>query len=417
MRWQWSRPRADRDETDWSWQTNRGLVAVPIALIVVITVADVLAPQEVHLGPLLVVAPALTASFGSSRLTALVGLLATGALFTISAVRNSIFTSNHESQLVALIVISAFTVFFCRLREKHGAELRQVRSVAEAAQQVVLQPLPERIGPLSVAFRYEAAADQARIGGDLYAAVRTAHGTRLLIGDVRGKGLTAVDDADLLLGAFRSAAHRELPLPALHTELEAIVAWGLTQPNRHGPEAAESFITAALIDIPDDEPRLSILNSGHPAPLRLHRGGVTTLLPRQFAPPIGVLQDSGAAPDVFPFEPGDTLLLYTDGVTEARDDTGRFYPLADRLGGIVHTEVHPVDLLALLREDLLDHTSGTLDDDAAVVAVRRDYLGDRPTAERPAPSPRRPHGQPPAHTPPGTRTRRPTLADHRPPPV
>lgn len=388
---------APGEDTGWSWQSNRGLVAIPIALIVVITLADVLAPQQVHLGPLLVVAPALTASFGSSRLTALIAVLAVGALFAIAVVRNSVFTSNHESQLASLLVTSAVTVLFCRLRERHGAELRQVRSVAEAAQRVLLQPLPARIGPLSVAFRYEAAADQARIGGDLYAAVRTRSGTRLLIGDVRGKGLTAVDDADLLLGAFRSAAHRELPLQALQQELEAVVSWGLARPTRQGTDAEESFITAALIDIPDHEAHVSVLNSGHPAPLRLHGGRVTTLSPRQYAPPIGVLppQVSCAAPDLFAFEPGDTLLLYTDGVTEARDVDGGFYPLADRLPAVAAGEVHPVDLLAVLREDLLRHTSGTLDDDAAMVAVRRDRPGGRPApgspprrrklAERPPP--------------------------------
>ncbi|WP_078862595.1 PP2C family protein-serine/threonine phosphatase [Streptomyces sp. NRRL F-5123] len=374
MRFPWS--RSGEDDGTGSSRQMTGLVAVPIVLIAVITVADVLAPQDIHLGPLLVVAPALTAAFGSSRLTALVGFLATAALFTISAVRNSIFTSNHESQIAALVVISTFTVFFCRLRERHSAELRQVRSVAEAAQQVVLQPLPDRIGPLTVAVRYEAAADQARIGGDLYAAVRTRHGTRLLIGDVRGKGLAAVDDADLLLGAFRSAAHRELPLAALHLELEAVVAWGLTQPNRHGEDPGESFITAALIDIPDREPRISVLNSGHPAPLRLHGGRVTALVPRRYSPPIGILppEDADAAADVFAFEPGDTLLLYTDGVTEARDLAGTFYPLTDRLPDLVPGGAHPVDLLTALRADLLRHTSGSLDDDAAVVAVRHDGL-------------------------------------------
>ncbi|MFG1809587.1 PP2C family protein-serine/threonine phosphatase [Streptomyces sp. NPDC049040] len=374
MRFPWSRPR---EGTGWSWQSNQGLVAIPIVLVLVITVADVLSPPDVHLGPLLVVAPALTASFGSSRLTALIGILATGALFTIAAVRNSIFTSNHESQLVALIVISVFTVFFCRLRERHNTELKQVRSVAEAAQEVVLHPLPERIGPLSVAFLYEAAADQARIGGDLYAAVRTRGGTRLLIGDVRGKGLMALDDADLLLGAFRSAAHRELPLEALQAELDAVVTWGLAQPNRHGHDAEESFITGALIDVPDHEPRISILNSGHPAPLRLRDGRVTMLSPRRYAPPFGIPlpQDPGAAPDVYDFAPGDLLLLYTDGVTEARDTAGDFYPLAERLPDIVPGGMHPFDLLTVLREDLLRHASGSLGDDAAVVAVRRDIPG------------------------------------------
>ena len=264
---------------------------LPFVLIGVITLIDVLVPRDVHLGALLAVAPALAASFVSARLAALVGIGATAALFAIAAARGTLLTSNHMSQVVALLVVSAFTVLVCRLRERNTAELRQVRSVAEAAQQVVLQPLPEHIGPLSVAYRYDAAADQARIGGDLYAAVRTERGTRLLIGDVRGKGLTAVDDADLLLGGFRSAAHRELPLPELLAELEATVEWGLRQPDRHGPDADESFITAALVDVPDDEPAVHVLNSGHPPPLRLHGGLVSPLTPGRYTPPIGLVPE------------------------------------------------------------------------------------------------------------------------------
>jgi len=389
-----NRPSPDEG---WSWGSNRGLVLVPVALIVMITLADILSPATIHLGPLLVVAPALTASFGGSRLTAAIAALAFAALLIISAVRTTVFDSNHESQLGALLAVSAIVVFFCRLREKHSAELRQVRSVAEAAQEVVLRPLPERIGPLRIAFIYEAAADQARIGGDLYAAVAANGGTRLLIGDVRGKGLHAVDEADLLLGAFRSAAHRELPLSALHAELEATVAWGLAHPHRSGPDIQESFITATLVDVPDTEPHIHVLNSGHPPPLLLHAGRVTELSPLQPAPPLGLgLPHSEAMANSFPFVPGDVLLLYTDGVTEARDRAGRFYPLAERLaavaGGTARVRradggtgqegaVDPDALVALLRDDLVRHTHGALDDDALLIALRRDLVpGDHPAA-------------------------------------
>jgi serine phosphatase RsbU (regulator of sigma subunit) len=349
------------------------VVAIPLVLILVITLADLLSPEDVHLGPLLVVAPALTASFGSSRLTALVGALAVGALLAISLIRNSITTANHESQLVSLILISAFTVLFSRLRERNTAELRQVRSVAETAQQVVLRPLPERIGSVRIAFTYQAAADQARIGGDLYAAVRTRHATRLLIGDVRGKGLTAVGDAAVLLGAFRSSAHRELSLPALLAELEETVHWDLTHSARDDTDADESFITAVLLDVLDDEPEVRILNSGHPAPLRLRAGDVTVLAPGQYAPPIGLClpRSSGAVVDTFAFAPGDMLLLYTDGASEARDGTGRFYPLTDRVAGLA-ADTAPGELIDHVRADLLAYTSGTLGDDAALVAVRRE---------------------------------------------
>lgn len=361
-----------RDGGAWSWQSSRTLVVIPIALIVAITVADVLSPQTTHLGPLLVVAPALTASFGGSRLTALIGALAVGALVAISVIRNSIFTSNHESQLIALILICAFTVIFCRLRERHSAELRQVRSVAEAAQQVVLQPLPERMGTLRIASAYRAATDHARIGGDLYAAVRTERGTRLLMGDVRGKGLPAIEDAALVLGGFRSAAHREPTLPALRAELDATVCWSLAQPARNGPEADESFVTAVLIDVPDDEPVVRILNCGHPPPFRMRGGQVTVLAPGQYATPLGMClpkAPSGSV-DTYAFEPGDMLVLYTDGVTEARDADDRFYPLAERLPGWKDTDT-PGGLIDRVRDDLGMFCRSTFDDDAALVVVRR----------------------------------------------
>jgi serine phosphatase RsbU (regulator of sigma subunit) len=228
------------------------------------------------------------------------------------------------------------------------------------------------MGALHLAAAYEAAADHARIGGDLYAAVRARGGTRLLIGDVRGKGLGAIDDAALLLGAFRSAAHRELGLPELQRELEATVAWGLAQAARQETLADETFITAALIDVPDDEPVVRILNSGHPPPIRVCDGRVAVLDPTQFAPPIGLgLAVAGdAAVDTFPFAAGDMLLLYTDGAAEARDAEGRFYPLAERLARFGASRT-PRELLVLFRDDLLDYSHGNLGDDAALVAVMR----------------------------------------------
>ncbi|MGI5460245.1 PP2C family protein-serine/threonine phosphatase [Streptomyces sp. CA-249302] len=350
-------------------------MAIPVALIVAITVADVLSPENVHLGPLLVVAPALTASFGSSRLTALVGALAVTALVAISVVRNSVLTLNHETQIAALLIVSAFTVLFCRLRERHLAELAQVRSVAEAAQRVLLRPLPERIGDVRIASAYRAATDQARIGGDLYAALRTGHGTRLLIGDVRGKGLPAIEEAALVLGAFRSAAHREPSLPELRTELEETVCWNLLQPPADSTAADESFITAVLVDIPDDGSGIEVLNCGHPAPLLVHAGQVTALAPRQYATPIGMClpQAPNGDVDAFPFAPGDTLVLYTDGVSEARDHTGHFYPLADRLAAWTDTE-SPEELLTHVRGDLNGFCKGTFDDDAAIVVLRREAV-------------------------------------------
>lgn len=344
-------------------------------LIAAATAATIASPSEVHLAALLAAAPALSASFGTWRLTACVSVTAIGALLLIAEVRENIVSPNRLSQLAALVVVSGFTIAVSHLLEKHDTELRQVRSVAEVAQHVVMRPLPDRIGPLQLAVVYQAAADQARIGGDLYAAVRTRDTTRLLIGDVRGKGLSAVEDAALLLGAFRSAAHRELPLSALQAELEATVAWGLAEPTRSAVDSDESFITVLLIDIPDHVPEVLVLNSGHPPPLRLRDGRVVPLNPARPAPPIGMRLPGlpGPTTDCYAFAPGDTLLLYTDGANEARDAAGRFYPLAERLAAFGDA-AGPRVLLDKIRADLVGHGCGTLDDDAAMVAIRRDAV-------------------------------------------
>ncbi len=336
---------------------------LPLALIAVITVADVLSPPDIHLGPLLVVAPAITAAFAGTRLTALISVLAVAALTVIGVMRDGLTTANHLTQIAALIVVSALVVVFCAVRGRHARELVQVRSVSEAAQRVLLRPLPARVAGLRIASVYLAAEAEAQIGGDLYAATRTATSTRLLVGDVRGKGLPSLSDAALLLGAFRAAAHLQTGLPELAAHLDASVSWDSAE--------TESFITAVLLDIPDDGGEIQIVNCGHPSPLLLRDGRVRALDPSRPAPPLGLgaLAAVPYQPDAFGFEPGDRLLIYTDGVIEARDSTRAFYPLTERI--TAWDGEQPAVLLDHLRTDLLAHAGGHLGDDAAIVAVER----------------------------------------------
>ncbi|GGN80959.1 hypothetical protein GCM10011579_067050 [Streptomyces albiflavescens] len=351
------------------WQSSHALLVIPLALIVVITTADLLVPEDVHLGPLLVIAPAITASFAGPRLTALVGALAVLAQAFIGWHFGALFTRNVMVQVLALAVLSALTVFFCVVRERRQKELAQVRSVAEAAQHVLLWPLPEEIGPLRVACLYLAAEDEAQIGGDLYAATRIDGGTRVMIGDVRGKGLDAIGEAALLLGAFREAAHKHLALPELAAALEQSVDRYLDdfEPEE---EAGERFVTALLMEIPDEDPITRMSSCGHPPPLLLSHGDAVTV-PVHPTPPLGVGRTAltDFTVDVFSFETGDTLLLYTDGVIEARGPGGRFYPLTERAAQ--WTDHSPESLLHHIRRDLLTHGGGRLGDDAALIAVRR----------------------------------------------
>ncbi|MFF4731259.1 PP2C family protein-serine/threonine phosphatase [Streptomyces mirabilis] len=359
---------------DLSGEPRHALLAVPIALIAIVTVVDILAPPSVHLGPFLVAAPALTASFAGPWATGFVGALAVLAQTAVAVMRTSLLDLNHIFQLIVLILMSALVTFFAHLRGRHERELSRLRSVAMAAQEVVLKPIPHRIGPLRIASVYLAAETETQIGGDLYAAARTAKGTRIVIGDVRGKGLEAVGDAALLLGAFRAAAHRQADLPALVAFLEGTVSSDLDDPAAPEGEAedrGEAFITAAVLDVPDHEPVLHMINCGHPPPLLLRGGQVGLLEVRHPAPPLGLTEfvESQLFPETFAFEPGDIALLYTDGVIEARDRNGTFYPLAERVAG--KSGKGPDALLAHLCADLLHHAGGYLDDDAAMVAIER----------------------------------------------
>jgi hypothetical protein len=114
------------------------LLAVPIALIAAITVVDILAPPNVHLGPFLAAAPAVTASFAGPRATAGVGALAVMAQVLVAAVRTSIVDLNHTFQIITLILMAGFATFFAARRERHDRELIQLRSVATAAQEVAI---------------------------------------------------------------------------------------------------------------------------------------------------------------------------------------------------------------------------------------------------------------------------------------
>lgn len=92
-------------------RAGRGLLVIALALVVVITVTDIGIGTSVHLGPLLVIAPAPTASCAGPRLTALVGALAQAALEIISVLHGGLTTTNHVAQLIALAVLSALVVF------------------------------------------------------------------------------------------------------------------------------------------------------------------------------------------------------------------------------------------------------------------------------------------------------------------
>ncbi|WP_432180995.1 PP2C family protein-serine/threonine phosphatase [Streptomyces sp. NBC_00063] len=354
---------------------GRGLVAVPLGLIVAIVLVDIHSPTDVHLGPLLVIAPALTASIAGPKPTALMGLLAVGAQVLIGALHGGLGTTNHISQIIAITFLSALIVLFSRARDRRIRELNRVRSVSEAAQRVLLRPPPRKVGPLRVAWLYLAAEDEAKIGGDLFAVARAAHpSTRVVIGDVRGKGLAAIGEASVVLGAFREGAHRHALLPDLMAAMDDSVARNLDEVADTEHDTGEHFVTALVLDIPDDSAYAEMVTAGHPPPLLVRERKVTELVPRDCAPPLG-MGDLPVPPprsDHLTFTAGDFLVLYTDGVIEARSPTGAFYPLAERVASFPSLPGGgPDSLLRHIHRDLLSHTGGQLNDDIALLVIER----------------------------------------------
>ncbi|MDI3420301.1 PP2C family protein-serine/threonine phosphatase [Streptomyces luteolus] len=248
-------------------------------------------------------------------------------------------------------------------------ELARFREIARAAQRVLLRPLPPRLDGLAVAAGQLSAHRNADVGGDLYEAVATDHGVRVVMGDVRGHGLAPIGTAAAVLGSFREAAHDERELCGVLRRLERAL-------RRHLGGADEEFVTVLLLEIRDDG-SVFALNCGHPWPYRLGRASavVDRLCGAEPLPPLGPfpLPESLPARYCGRIRPGEVLLLHTDGVEDARDADGRFFPLHRTLTEAASARTpDPDELVDSLRGALLRHTGGRYGDDMALLALRND---------------------------------------------
>jgi serine phosphatase RsbU (regulator of sigma subunit) len=235
-------------------------------------------------------------------------------------------------------------------------------------QRQILRPLPVLTDDVLVDGVYEPVQQDELVGGDIYEVAATPWGTRVLIGDVQGKGLAAIGAAIAVVGAFREAAHREATLTALVDALEAAVVRHNDYSGQRGEP--ERFVSALVVGV-DKGAEAQIVVCGHPPPYVLHGEAVTTVATQQEHVPLGLesLVDEPRMVTWFAFPVGSTLLLCTDGLTEARAPGGGFYPLEARLGG--RTDITASRLTRSLVADMRDFTAGTQQDDVAVLAVRR----------------------------------------------
>ncbi|MFF3559039.1 PP2C family protein-serine/threonine phosphatase [Streptomyces sp. NPDC002574] len=343
---------------------------LPLLLIIGISLSDWLSGPQIYLAPLMVMAPALASVSTTWRRTlgiGAAGLVAQLALLPYDEVRLPDTATLLWGQLIAYVVVSFFGTYIAWRYEQGRRVFAAVHSVAEAAQRALLLPPGPVVGDLRLAVRYVSAADTAQIGGDLYTVMETPHGVRALIGDVRGKGLDAVQTASVTLGSFREAAYDEEELTRVAQRVDASVA-------RH--MSPGEFTTALFLQF-NDPGQVGLLHYGHVPPLRVAPDGtVVSLDPPDPWVPLGLSQfASGAPPRPWQEALGadDVLVLCTDGVIEARSAVdGSFYPLAERAALLAAGSADDLDAaVERLYADLLRHTGGSLSDDAVLMLLAR----------------------------------------------
>lgn len=330
------------------WATTTAVVGV-LGLLV----ADVLMGPGVKYVGILVAAPFLAAVFARARVVVAVGVLTILLAWGYGELRGVGDTATQWVRLVAIAVLTATAAVSAKVRWRVDEQLGVVRSVADAAQQALLRPLMTGPG-VEAAVRYVAAQESSRIGGDIYDVTSTTWGTRALLGDVRGKGLDAVALGSDVLGAWRYLAPREADVAQVIRELDAVVS------DRGGDE---DFVTAVVLEV--SAKGITVYNCGHPDPVVVGSKGARYLRTSERALPLGM--GSAPVPTTVGLHPWTNLLVYTDGLSEARDSNGSFFDPIAQAPAVKDAPLE--DWLDELFASLSDHVEA-LDDDVAALVLR-----------------------------------------------
>ncbi|OIJ69577.1 PP2C family protein-serine/threonine phosphatase [Streptomyces mangrovisoli] len=280
--------------------------------------------------------------------------------------------------LILVAVSGVLSTLACAVRQRGERRLVRIQDIADTTRRTLLRPLPPGFGGLDHAAVYLTADIEARVGGDFYDIQPGPYGTRVVLGDVQGKGLGAVETAGALLGTFREAAYHEADLMAVAGRLEVRMLRHRLHTSALGRDDGDRFATAVLLGFPPDAPEtVEFVNFGHDPPLVAGPSGVRRL-PAAHGLPLGMsdLAPGTGFPDTVSVRLGaeETLLLTTDGVTEARDPGGTFYPLPDDVARGLASDprlAEPRRLVAYVRDGTLRHCRGRLSDDTTIFAVRR----------------------------------------------
>lgn len=219
------------------------------------------------------------------------------------------------------------------------------------------------------------------VGGDSFDYAVGDHTARLAIFDAMGHGLRAGLLATVAVAAYRRARRTGLALQQTVASVDAAVAEAF---------ADGQFVTAIFLELDLRSGALFWYSAGHPAPLLLRGTRVVKTLSAEPGVPLGlgaVAAEPGAVGRES-LEPGDRVLMYSDGVVEARSVDGTFFGV-DHLGDLVTREAaagQPApETMRKLMHAILEHQSGRLQDDATTVLVEWKAAGEQRILPSPAP--------------------------------
>jgi phosphoserine phosphatase RsbU/P len=239
----------------------------------------------------------------------------------------------------------------------------QEHQVIVHLQQDLLRPPPDLPG-VDVAVRYQPAMSVVGLGGDFYDVVAGGSGRFfVVIGDVTGHGSEAVAAMAELKAVIQSLLRGGRSLEAVCEEVDGLLA-------RRG-----MYATAQIAEIDTGSHTLRMVNAGHPFPVVRHADGTVALLVDGHGPLLGL----GSTPSpprcsaTLAFNPGDALVLYTDGLIERRtqsiDDGMRRLVDVVRQHGGNSTAADLVDRVLTL--SMAGEAADKTDDDVALLVVRR----------------------------------------------
>jgi serine phosphatase RsbU (regulator of sigma subunit) len=230
--------------------------------------------------------------------------------------------------------------------------------IAHTLQQSLLPAELPQLPGYELASVYIPAFESTDVGGDFYDVWRVAGGWMIIIGDVTGKGVQAAALTSLVRHTMRTAS-----------EFEASPAKLLARVDRtlHG-QPSRSVCTALCIRL--EQGRATLAAGGHPLPVALTPDGVSEL--GEYGPLLGGFPNAAWEDRVVDIEPGTTIVMYTDGFTDALGADGSRYG-AKRLHQMLGLcRGHSADdVIASLTEDLEAFQSGTHTDDTAALVIRR----------------------------------------------